>query len=410
MAIQQNFPSTRPSLNLNFARSKKLDPRITFTRTSSATYVGEDGLIKIAPANAARFDHDPITGDSLGLLVEESRTNLILNSGDFGNSTWTKLNSSIDTNITLTPSPDGSNSADKFIADSGSNLTENNSTGAVYSPNISTSSIITFSIFAKSADISSIRIRERVETGCRIIADLNTGTLTYESGNSSQVSSSIQQYPNGWWRIILTRTPTASIGYDLKLGITTGDGTSGIYIWGAQLEAGSFPTSYIPTTASTVTRTADNASMTGTNFSSWFNQSEGAILVEYRSPSTVTTGSRSILAITDGTLANRFQFRSDNATNNTLFSNSSSVLEYVLNWTYNSDTFVRSAIAYQKNNTNSATNGLVGTTDTNDVLPVNLNSLSIGNVINVAHLNGSISRVTYYPTRLPNQILQNLTK
>jgi len=70
MAISQNFPNTRPSLNLNFARSKKLDPRITFTRSSTATYVDEDGLIKSAATNTPRFEHDPTTGDCLGLLIE----------------------------------------------------------------------------------------------------------------------------------------------------------------------------------------------------------------------------------------------------------------------------------------------------------------------------------------------------
>jgi hypothetical protein len=81
MSISQNFPEEGPTLNLNFAGSRTLDPRITFTRTSSATYMGRDGLVKIAPANSARFDHryNSTTGEveSLGLLVEESRSNLL---------------------------------------------------------------------------------------------------------------------------------------------------------------------------------------------------------------------------------------------------------------------------------------------------------------------------------------------
>jgi hypothetical protein len=74
-----NFPSVRPTLDLDFANSKTLDPRIEFTRASGGSYVGADGLIKYAGVNEARFDHDPVTGESLGLLVEEARTNSIRN-------------------------------------------------------------------------------------------------------------------------------------------------------------------------------------------------------------------------------------------------------------------------------------------------------------------------------------------
>ena len=126
MSISQNFHEEGPTLNLNFAGSRTLDPRITFTRTSSATYMGRDGLVKIAPANSARFDHryNPTTGEieSLGLLVEEQRTNLITYSEDF--SIWTKQTTSPGvvgiTTTTETTSPDGTFNAYKyFIEESG---------------------------------------------------------------------------------------------------------------------------------------------------------------------------------------------------------------------------------------------------------------------------------------------------
>ena len=75
MSVRNLYPQQRPTLNLNFAQSKILDPRITFTRTSTATYVDEDGFIKTADNDVARFDHDPVTGECLGLLIEEGRTN-----------------------------------------------------------------------------------------------------------------------------------------------------------------------------------------------------------------------------------------------------------------------------------------------------------------------------------------------
>ena len=73
MTIKHLYPTQRPSLDLDFANSKRLDPRITFTRGSTATYVDAEGVIQSAANNEARFNHNPVTGESLGLLVEESR-------------------------------------------------------------------------------------------------------------------------------------------------------------------------------------------------------------------------------------------------------------------------------------------------------------------------------------------------
>jgi hypothetical protein len=70
MTIKALYPTVRPTLNLDFAKTKTLDPRVTFTRASTATFVGANGLIQTAASGAARFDHNPTTGESLGLLVE----------------------------------------------------------------------------------------------------------------------------------------------------------------------------------------------------------------------------------------------------------------------------------------------------------------------------------------------------
>ena len=79
MSIRNTYPTIRPSLNLDFARSRTLDPRITFSRTTTGTYMDSDGLIKVASADEARFDHRYVNGqlESLGLLVEESRSNIV---------------------------------------------------------------------------------------------------------------------------------------------------------------------------------------------------------------------------------------------------------------------------------------------------------------------------------------------
>jgi hypothetical protein len=78
MTIKPLYPSSDPTLDLNFAGARALDPRVTFTRSSVATRVGPDGLLQTVAPNVARFDHSPTTRESLGLLVEEQRTNLLL--------------------------------------------------------------------------------------------------------------------------------------------------------------------------------------------------------------------------------------------------------------------------------------------------------------------------------------------
>ena len=115
MSIRNNFPDIRPSLLLDFANAKQLDPRITFTRTSTATYVGADGLIKTEGIGQPRFDHDPETLESLGLLIEESRTNIVSYSQEFNNGYWSKTgggNPGTTVTANQAVAPDGTTTAD----------------------------------------------------------------------------------------------------------------------------------------------------------------------------------------------------------------------------------------------------------------------------------------------------------
>jgi hypothetical protein len=115
MSIKRFFPEIRPTLDLNFAATKRLDPRIAFTRTSTGTFVGSNGLIQTAVSGAPRFDHNPTTGESLGLLVEEARTNHNTYSEQFDNAAWVKTRSSITSNTIV--APDGTLTGDKLVED-----------------------------------------------------------------------------------------------------------------------------------------------------------------------------------------------------------------------------------------------------------------------------------------------------
>jgi len=288
MSNLPNFPTIRPSLLLDFANSKQVDPRISFTRASTATYFDAQGVLRTAASGVPRIDHDPTTGECKGLLIEEARTNLLKYSQDFDNAAWTKARSTITANAAT--APDGTMTADKLVED-----TTASDTHLFYSASYAATGItLTASIYAKAAERSRVRIDIS-----NFLSGSATATFNLSAGSTSGVGSSTGDYTdvsatctsvgNGWFRCTLTATKgsansTNIVVAHLNNGTTstyTGDGTSGLYIWGAQLEVGTFPTSYIPTTSAAATRAADVASMSGTNFSEWAN-SVGTILAKYK--------------------------------------------------------------------------------------------------------------------------------
>jgi hypothetical protein len=420
MAISQNFPEEGPTLNLNFAGSRTLDPRITFTRTSSATYMGRDGLVKIAPANSARFDHryNSTTGEveSLGLLIEEARTNLLTDTETF-DSGWTKFNgSSVTTNATI--SPDGNQTATKYDY--------NNSSGVLrrivgYNP----STTYTVSAFLKAAEIKYLTFLILEKTGIVISMKINLETGEFLDGSQGlPATRTLTYYGNGWYRASITFTTTSDPGagsyFDFRLADSWPTGNiggplnnpvpgQGIYIWGAQLEQGSFPTSYIPTTTSTVTRTADNVSMVGENFSSWYNQSEGTTVMDlYREyavpPSNFMGGVQYRNSINNGQSRISMGYLTESLTSFEIWENNVDQTRLF------PGTFIgvrrrKVAAVYKKNDFSIVTNSSPPTISTSGNVPSDLDSVLFG-----AGLGGTISTIRYYPRRLSNAQLQTLTR
>lgn len=234
-----------------------LAPFVTFTRTSTATYYGSDGLLKTAAINEPRVDYDPATLALRGLLVEEQRTNLLLRSQEFDNASWGKVRCTVSANATT--GPDGSLTADKIIED-----TSNNSHTVLQSgPSMVLGSVYTYSCYFKAAE----RTRAQLSSAngapfCTF--DLSAGTVVSGAG------AAIQSVGNGWYRCSVTYTSTATATETVYIWLVAsgttnsylGNGTSGVYVWGAQLEAGNFATSYIPTTSAAVTRAVDDPDFT----------------------------------------------------------------------------------------------------------------------------------------------------
>ena len=406
MTIKALYPTVEPSLNLDFANTKRLDPRITFTRASTATFVGDNGLIQSAAVNVARFDHNPATGESLGLLVEEARTNLLLRSEEFG-TTWGTSPATISSNVVT--APDGTTTADKLVT---SNTTDQQRT---FQSATVAAGTVTFSVYAKAAGFSYMRL----ESGSSLeIAnfDLTQGVLGTVSG-----AATITKLSNGWYRCSMPITTSAGAN-DFRIYVIgsatdgrgstlAGNGVDGIYIWGAQLEAGDFPTSYIPTVASTVTRAADVASITGTNFSSWYRQDEGTVIASVKNmPVTSAVYIADIGAnATSGSGASGHAIYATSTIAGG-FTQASNVAVADVSSTYSVNT-VNAAYAYKVNNFSFALNNVLGTPDTSGAIPV----LGAQQVFIGARFNGTqavnkpIARLAYYPVRLPDAQLQALT-
>lgn len=228
---------------------------VTFSRSSTATYVDRYGVVQSAAVDEARFEKE-------GLLIEDSSTNRLLYSEDFGNAVWVKTRCTVSTDVV--DAPDENTTADKLIE---STDTHNHNIKQIYaSAPVGTYSA---SVFVKAAGRSKLMIKLNNATD----SDLAEAYFDIDSGvvlSTYRGSADIKELVNGWYRTTVTGATTNA--EDLSFLVYpadaagnvsyTGDGTSGIYLWGGQLEDLPFASSYNPTTTSAVTRAADACSVT----------------------------------------------------------------------------------------------------------------------------------------------------
>lgn len=261
----------RPSLDIDLVGSKSVSPLVSFSRSSTGTYFDSDGLLKTAGVNQPRFDYDPVTGELKGLLVEESRTNVLTYSDQFDNAAWSTYNCTITPNTII--SPDGTLSTDTFTY---------GGLAAVVYRTYSQNGTYTASVYGKFNTLRWLKL-DSVYTTPQAFAffDLQTGTL----GTVSNCTAAMTSIGNGWYKCSITYTTTSAASARFSIygtdtnGSTSGTNGTSFYIWGAQLEAGSTPTSYIPTTSTTVTRSADQLSINKT--SNWFNSTNGTLSLSH---------------------------------------------------------------------------------------------------------------------------------
>jgi hypothetical protein len=333
-----------------------------------------------------------------GLLIEEQRTNLYVRSEEF-QTTWGVFDVTVAANTAV--APDGTLTADKLIPNT------SNAVHRVSQSGLGAAGAHTQSCYMKAGEYSWGVLR--VE-GVNSFFNLSNGTLGASgAGNTSTITS----VGNGWYRCTVTRTLAAAMGSTIGAASAdntdtfAGNGTDGIFVWGAQLESGSFSTSYIPTVASQVTRAADNASMIGNNFARWYNVNEGTLYGEALTNN--TNGSAGIASIEDGTSNNRMQIRANSSSAGALVvvTNNTAVVS-MTNGSFPAGSFGKISTALKANDFAISVNSASVTIDNSGALPV-VDRMFVGSGSSQSNMNGNIKRIAFYPRRLADSELIGIT-
>ena len=392
------------SLSLDFARqeyykqgvSSTFPSIVTFTRASTGTHFDATGKLVSAAIGAPRFDYDPVTLQPRGLLVEESRTNLLTYSEQFDNGAWVKQSVTITQNATT--SPDGTVNADKMVSAVGSTLGVYQFP-AGYALNVDH----TISVFAKAAEFSMLELSWNGNGSA--VFNLATGALV-----SGPAEARISSVGNGWYRCsTVAQRSSAGQALTIKFGPTEqaiGNGTSGIYVWGAQLDAGAFPTSYIPTVASQVTRSADVATVN--TLSPWYNAVEGALFVEC-SAIGVPPNAGTSASLTDSAADNRILVGQYFTTTRIGSVGVSNVDQAVLSVpAVPVGVSHKFAMSWKQDNFAGCADGGTVLTDSSGSIPT-VTKLNIGALNTEQRFSGHIRAIRYYPRKLANSELQAIT-
>lgn len=395
-----------------------------YTPTTTQEITNYIPVLQTAASGVARLDYDPVTFAAKGLLIEESRTNVLLYSSTFTNAVWAGTNITLTSNTAI--APDGTLTAANIAptSTSGSHSFINTVSVAVSIGNTFSASIY---VKPNGYNYVGLGIGGTGYAGeVLAVFNLTTGQLTASDNATSAtvVAYSSTNVGNGWWRLSITSTATAVDATPSVRVYVSNDGTinaggggvpsfagngySGLYIWGAQFELGAFPTSHIPTTSAQVTRAADIASFS--TLTSWYNPSEGAFVVKYVPNDPTPSGARGLFIVDDGT--------GTNAVGMVYTTTLKGILNIVTNNTGGGATTANSGTvnqvnilsgAYKVNDYAVTLNGSTVATSTTLTLPT-VTQARIGLSLRTGlYANAAIGSITYYPKRVSNTELQALT-
>lgn len=405
----------RPSLDLDLRR---LDSRITFTRASDGTYFDGAGVMKTASSNEARFDHDPATGESLGLLIEGARTNLFLQSEALG-TTWTLLDITISDNFAV--APDGTTTMDAFV--------ENANTarhGARQTVSVTNTESYPMSAFVRAGTRTWACFREDTASGASVYFNLS-GAGSVGTVSAPWSNATIKKL--GAFDIYLIQalhTVGSTASYAFALNAASGDGgvtyegvngDKAISAWGLQIEDDvAFPSSYIATAGASATRALDLTTISPDDYAPWLRQYVGTIVVEFR-----LNGLKPVL---DSHMFYVSRSGGGNDAISIMYDRSHEKLrtyiaEYTvgasyetLHWTSEAEAGVTysAGLAWAAGDHGFTVDGGAVLPGTQANIPLLADELYIGcqSTPNL-FLYGTISRLRYWPRRLPDELLRRLT-
>ena len=387
VAASQDYPNQRPSLDLNFAATKKLDSRITYTRSGRASFINEHGLLEIVSSNVPRFDHDPVTRECKGLLIEAQRTNIITYSNAPGMSSPNlggnpQVNDTV-SNITLPTGEKGS--VRRYLAASGGG-------GGRWGDYSGTNN---------QSYAGSVWVRTVSGTGTAII-DINDG-----GGKTINLTTE-------WQRVTTTHATNNTYRFfDIYFASPVT-----IYYWGVQIEEGGFMSSYIPTNNATATRGADSAVIDGQNFTDFYNPIESSVLaVGTMQRPVADQGQLNIFHIGDNNEDGHGVFR-EHGTKDVWYhirNNNSTPSGGNLNpngfgdWDAGEEAKI--AIAFKDGDQAISVNGgnQITATVTSSYPTADITKMWIGSYGTGGYFEGTIKRITYYPKQLSDNQLNTIT-
>ena len=417
--VTQSGGAGGPTLYFDFLTGT-LNPSITFTRASTATFFNSSGVLTSAAIDAPRFDYDPSTLAAQGLLIEEARTNSIRNNTMQGAVAGTPGTNP--TNWVVGPTADG---LTKEIVGTG---TQNGITYVDIRWSGTSGAAATTTLFQCETQTQVAALNAQTWSGSMWVA-LVGGTLTnvntlelrirYNDGAGSiltQAGVTVATATSTMQRFSTAQTASNASTAFVNVGVISDFANSSavdftLRIGLPQLEQGAFATSVIPTTTTALTRSTDVAAVN--TLSPWFNSTTGTIYAEVVGLMNSTlSGNRSIAAFSDNTYSNTIVLAKANGGATWLaeiVNGGATQASYSFN-VYSQNATAKIALAYEANNFNAATNGTAGVTDTSGTIPT-VTKLEFRDATGASGGQPTcyLRRITYYPRRLSNAELQAIT-
>ena len=373
-----------------------------------SSFIGSiDNISVVEVIGKSRLNYDLLNGKVVNCphyLLEPASTNLLTYSEDFSNAFWNKLGSSVVSGFT---SPDGGLNAYKLVEDSA-----NSQHGLLHS-NFPINVQRTLSVFAKKGENNRIFISDYNKFGATIgvIFNIEIGIVESNQNDSVYLNPKIESYPNDWYKCSVTWTNSTGLTVPFFGNAVSGtnsyqgDGVSGIYVFGAMFEELSYPTSYIPTNGTAITRAAESAN--GSGDAATFNDSEGVLMAEISALSDDTTSKT--ISLNDGSQSNGielFYFAG-----NSIYINlwSGGVSQGFLNYEIDIQNFNKVSYSYKLNDTALWINGFKVDTDTSATMPIGLSELAFENGIGGNDWYGKTREVQYFDSALTDAQLETLT-